>query len=107
MSINQLKGHLEQIFTNWLPRAECRRDDGFALLIVLWTLVLIAFVVGHLIATGRTEIRIASNLVANAACRLLPTALSLRRSSTSRIHYQTAYGPWTGAGANWSLATVA
>jgi general secretion pathway protein K len=43
-----------------------RRDGGFALLIVLWTLVLIAFLVLHLTATGRTEIRIADNLVANA-----------------------------------------
>lgn len=39
---------------------------GFALLIVLWTLVLIAFLVLHLTASGRSEIRIANNLVANA-----------------------------------------
>jgi len=43
-----------------------RRSGGFALIIVLWTLVLIAFIVAHLTASGRTEIRIASNLVANA-----------------------------------------
>ena len=43
-----------------------RRSSGFALLIVLWTLVLIAFIVAHLTASGRTEIRIARNLVANA-----------------------------------------
>jgi general secretion pathway protein K len=43
-----------------------RRSGGFALLVVLWTLVLIAFVVAHLTASGRTEIRIASNLVADA-----------------------------------------
>ena len=43
-----------------------RRGDGFALLIVLWTLVLIAFIVAHLTASGRTEIRIARNLVADA-----------------------------------------
>jgi general secretion pathway protein K len=42
------------------------RDDGFALIIVLWTLVLIAFIVAHITATGRTELRIAQNLVANA-----------------------------------------
>jgi general secretion pathway protein K len=34
---------------------------------VLWTLVLIAFIVAHLTASGRTEIRIAGNLVADAA----------------------------------------
>jgi general secretion pathway protein K len=44
-----------------------RRSGGFALLVVLWTLVLIAFIVAHLTASGRTEIRIARNLVANAA----------------------------------------
>ena len=48
------------------PSARLRRSGGFALLIVLWTLVLIAFVVLHLTASGRTEIRIADNLVANA-----------------------------------------
>ncbi|HUC72906.1 MAG TPA: hypothetical protein VMS01_17090 [Stellaceae bacterium] len=49
------------------PSARLRRSGGFALLIVLWTLVLIAFVVLHLTGSGRTEIRIADNLVANAA----------------------------------------
>ena len=33
---------------------------------MLWTLVLIAFIVAHLTASGRTEISIARNLVANA-----------------------------------------
>ena len=47
--------------------AECRRNGGFALIIVLWTLVLIGFIVAHLTASGRTEIRIAGNLVANSA----------------------------------------
>jgi general secretion pathway protein K len=47
--------------------AECRRSGGFALIIVLWTLVLIGFIVAHLTASGRTEIRIAGNLVANSA----------------------------------------
>jgi general secretion pathway protein K len=44
-----------------------RQNNGFALIIVLWTLVLIAFIVAHLTASGRTEIRIANNLVTNAA----------------------------------------
>jgi general secretion pathway protein K len=43
------------------------RSRGFALLIVLWSLVLIAFIVAHVAASGRTEIRIAENLVVNAA----------------------------------------
>ncbi|MGA8755766.1 MAG: hypothetical protein WB611_05455 [Stellaceae bacterium] len=49
------------------PRSpSARRSAGFALLIVLWTLVLIAFLVLHLTASGRTEIRIANNLQSNA-----------------------------------------
>ena len=48
------------------PTALARRGRGFALLIVLWTLVLVAFLVLHMTASGRTEIRIAGNLVANA-----------------------------------------
>jgi general secretion pathway protein K len=48
------------------PRGSLRRSGGFALLIVLWTLVLIGFLVLHLTASGRTEIRIADNLVDNA-----------------------------------------
>ena len=48
------------------PSPEARhRAGGFALIVVLWTLVLIAFIVAHLTATGRTEVQIASNLVAN------------------------------------------
>jgi general secretion pathway protein K len=47
-----------------------RRSGGFALLIVLWTLVLIAFIVAHVTASGRTEIRIADNLVDNAVFNL-------------------------------------
>jgi general secretion pathway protein K len=46
-----------------------RRDEGFALIIVLWTLVLIGLIVAHVASTGRTEVRIASNLVANAAAQ--------------------------------------
>jgi general secretion pathway protein K len=47
----------------------CRGSGGFALIIVLWALVLIAFIVAHLTASGRTEIRIASNLVANSVAQ--------------------------------------
>src|SRR5690242_16273374 len=46
-----------------------RRSGGFALIVVLWTLVLIGFIVAHLSASGRTEIRIAGNLVANSAAQ--------------------------------------
>jgi general secretion pathway protein K len=47
----------------------CRQNGGFALIIVLWTLVLIAFIVVQITASGKTEIRIASNLIANAVAQ--------------------------------------
>ena len=53
----------------WPSFADRRRTGGFALIIVLWTLALIGFLVAHLTATGRTEIRIAGNLVTNAAAQ--------------------------------------
>lgn len=43
-----------------------RRSRGFALIIVLWGLVVIGLLVTHLAATGRTEAKIAANLIANA-----------------------------------------
>lgn len=46
-----------------------KRSRGFALLVVLWALVLLAFIVAHLTARGRTELRIAANLANNAAAR--------------------------------------
>jgi general secretion pathway protein K len=38
------------------------RQGGFALLIVLWSLVLLSLLIGHVIATGRGEARIAANI---------------------------------------------
>jgi general secretion pathway protein K len=43
-----------------------KRERGFALLIVLWTMGLLALLVGQYIATGRTEVRIAANLRSNS-----------------------------------------
>ena len=42
------------------------REGGFALLVVLWSLTLIALVVAQLTAAGRSEAQIAANLRANA-----------------------------------------
>ena len=42
------------------------KPRGFALVIVLWTLVLLSFVMTHMVTAGRTEARIAANFVANA-----------------------------------------
>jgi general secretion pathway protein K len=41
-------------------------STGFALIVVLWTLVLIGFIIAHVTASGRAEIQIAGNLTANA-----------------------------------------
>jgi type II secretory pathway component PulK len=46
--------------------AACGRSSGFALIVVLWALVLIAFIVLHIMASGRTKIRIPGNLIGNA-----------------------------------------
>jgi general secretion pathway protein K len=63
-----LQRHVGPVELCRLPSNQARRRGaGFVLIIVLWTLVLIAFIVAHLTAMGRTEIRIAGNLVANAA----------------------------------------
>jgi general secretion pathway protein K len=45
------------------------RERGFALLIVLWTLVLIAFLVAQITSSAQTELRIAGNLKTNAAAQ--------------------------------------
>jgi general secretion pathway protein K len=42
------------------------RQRGFALLIVLWTMGLLALLVAQFSAAGRTEVRVAANLRANA-----------------------------------------
>jgi len=42
------------------------RDQGFALLIVLWTMVLLALLVTGITGTGRSEAQLATNLRANA-----------------------------------------
>jgi general secretion pathway protein K len=44
-----------------------RRERGFALLVVLWSVTLLALIATRLTASGRTEIQIAGNLRANAA----------------------------------------
>lgn len=48
-----------------------RSDRGFALLLVLWTLVLLTLITSRLIAGGQAEARLASNLRAAAAAEML------------------------------------
>lgn len=48
--------------TRWRPPPRPSRDGGFALLIVLWSLVLLAFLGTRLALTTRSEIQIAGNV---------------------------------------------
>jgi len=45
-----------------VTEAAGRGERGFALLIVLWTLVLVALIVSHMVAAARQETRLAANL---------------------------------------------
>ncbi len=74
------------------PVGLSRRSGGFALLIVLWTLVLVAFLVLHLTASGRTEIRIADNLVANAVAGAAADGAISRQSSIFRTRDRQSTG---------------
>jgi general secretion pathway protein K len=48
------------------PASRRRGHTGFALLIVLWTLAIVSLIALHLGVTGRGEVRLAGNLLANA-----------------------------------------
>lgn len=48
-----------------------RRDRGFALLVVLWSLVLIGLVMTRIVAAGRSSVTLAANLRAAAAAQAL------------------------------------
>ncbi len=43
-----------------------RRQRGFALLIVVWSLVLLSFILAHVLSAGRSEVELARNLRAAA-----------------------------------------
>jgi general secretion pathway protein K len=69
--------------------AAVRRERGFALLMVLWTLLLLAFIATVFSDNARTEVLLARNLVANARAEALAdggvyrAALGLARSPRS------------------------
>jgi general secretion pathway protein K len=44
-------------------------NRGFALIIVLWSIVLLSEIIFHITASGRTELKISSNIVANTIAR--------------------------------------
>src|SRR5205807_729241 len=45
------------------------RNAGFALILVLWCTVLLSFIITHVITSGKTELRISSNILANTVAR--------------------------------------
>ncbi|WP_419758769.1 general secretion pathway protein GspK [Acidisoma sp.] len=47
-------------------RKKDRRQAGFALLIVIWSLVLVSFILAHVLSAGRSEVELARNLRAAA-----------------------------------------
>jgi general secretion pathway protein K len=73
------------------------RSRGFALVIVLWTLVLLSFVMIHMMTAGRTETRIAANFVANADAETQADGAVMeavfRLIDTSDAHWDIGDGP--------------
>jgi general secretion pathway protein K len=71
---------------------------GFALIIVLWTLVLLSFVMTHMVTAGRTETRIAANFVANADAETQADGAGVetifRVIDTSPSHWDVGGGPY-------------
>jgi len=71
---------------------------GFALIIVLWTLVLLSFVMTHMVTEGRTEARIAANFVANADAETQADGAVVetifRVIDTSQSHWDVGGGPY-------------
>ena len=55
-------------------RRGARSEGGFALLLVLWSLVLLTLITTRLVAGGRSEVQLAGNLRAAAAAEMLADA---------------------------------
>ena len=51
-----------------------RREDGFAIILVLWLLVALSAIAIHLAATGRSEVHVAANTLAAAQAEALADA---------------------------------
>lgn len=68
-----------------------RRDQGFALLIVLWAIVLLSLLFTHLVSAGRSEAEIASNL--RAAAKL--------QAQADGLIYSIIFGLLGGPGGPW------
>jgi len=74
------------------------KPRGFALVIVLWTLVLLSFVMTHMVTAGRTEARIAANFVANADAETQADGAVVetvfRMIDTSDAHWEAGEGSY-------------
>jgi len=76
-----------------------RREDGFALLIVLWAVVLLALLATQLTAAGRTELQLAANLRSAAAAE----AAADGAVEAAVFHLLDPSDPWTADGAERTL----
>jgi general secretion pathway protein K len=85
------------------------KSRGFALIVVLWTLVLVSFVMTHMMAAGRTEARIADNFVANADAEAQADGAvmeaAFRLVDASDAHWDIGGGPY-GLRMKQATATV-
>ncbi len=78
-------------------------DRGFALLIVLWAMVLLTLLVTQLTAAGRTELRLAANLRASAAAE----AAADGAIHAAVFHLLDPSGSWLADGAERALRVPA
>ena len=74
-------------------------ESGFALLIVLWAVVLLALLATQLTATGRTELRLAANLRAAAAAE----AAADGAVQDAVFHLLAPADPWPADGGERAL----
>ena len=75
-----------------MPLGTRRAEDGFALLIVLWTLVLLTLLVSGLAASGRGEVKLAENL------RDAAVAEAAADGAAQEAIFRLAAGQWPPAG---------
>ncbi len=75
------------------------KDRGFALLIVLWAVVLLALLATQLMAAGRTELQLAANLRSAAAAE----AAADGAVQEAVFHLLNPADPWPADGAERSL----
>jgi general secretion pathway protein K len=74
-----------------MPLGNRRAEGGFALLIVLWTLVLLTLLVSGLTASGRGEVKLAENL------RDAAVAEAAADGAAQEAIFRLAAGQWTPA----------